>query len=82
MAYAARAAGARLAVQSAFRSYATQKATFDYWVRVHGYATAIRRAPAPATASTSSGPRSTSELRRHGALGLQRLGDDQGRVPG
>jgi D-alanyl-D-alanine carboxypeptidase len=42
MASAARSAGARLAVQSAYRSYANQKATFDYWVRVDGYATAIK----------------------------------------
>jgi D-alanyl-D-alanine carboxypeptidase len=42
MAYAARNAGARFSVQSAFRSYATQKATFDYWVRVHGYAVALK----------------------------------------
>ena len=42
MASAARGAGARLAVQSAYRSYANQKATFDYWVRVDGYATAIK----------------------------------------
>jgi zinc D-Ala-D-Ala carboxypeptidase len=42
MASAARNAGARLAVQSAYRSYANQKATFDYWVRVDGYATAIK----------------------------------------
>jgi D-alanyl-D-alanine carboxypeptidase len=42
MAAAARSAGARLAVQSAFRSYATQKATFRYWVSVHGYAVAIK----------------------------------------
>ena len=42
MASAARAAGARLAVQSAYRSFDTQKATFDYWVRVHGYAVAIK----------------------------------------
>ena len=42
MASAARAAGARLAVQSAYRSYSNQKATFDYWVRVDGYATAIK----------------------------------------
>jgi D-alanyl-D-alanine carboxypeptidase len=42
MAAAARAAGARLAVQSAYRSYATQKSTFDYWVRVHGYAVALK----------------------------------------
>lgn len=42
MAAAARAAGARLAVQSAYRSFKTQKSTFDYWVRVHGYAVAIK----------------------------------------
>lgn len=42
MASAARAAGARLAVQSAYRSYATQKATFDHWVRLHGYARALK----------------------------------------
>jgi D-alanyl-D-alanine carboxypeptidase len=42
MAAAARRAGARFVVQSAFRSYATQKATFDYWVRVHGYAVALK----------------------------------------
>jgi D-alanyl-D-alanine carboxypeptidase len=42
MAEAARRAGARLAVQSAYRSYATQKSTFDYWVRVHGYAVALK----------------------------------------
>lgn len=42
MASAARAAGARLSVQSAYRSYATQQATFDYWVRVHGWDVAIK----------------------------------------
>jgi D-alanyl-D-alanine carboxypeptidase len=42
LASGARAAGARLVVQSAYRSYSTQKATFDYWVRVHGYATALK----------------------------------------
>ena len=42
MADAARRAGARFAVQSAFRSYATQKATFDYWVHVHGRAVALK----------------------------------------
>ncbi len=42
MATAARAAGARMSVQSAYRSYATQKSTFAYWVRVHGYATALK----------------------------------------
>lgn len=42
MASAARAAGARFSVQSAYRSYATQKSTFDYWVSVDGYAAAIK----------------------------------------
>lgn len=41
MATAARHAGARFSVQSAYRSYATQKATFAYWVRVHGYEVAL-----------------------------------------
>ena len=38
--------GARLAVQSAYRSYANQKATFDYWVRVDGARPRSRRARA------------------------------------
>ena len=42
MAAAARSAGARLAVQSAFRSYLTQRSTFSYWVRVDGYTQAIK----------------------------------------
>ncbi len=42
MAAAARAAGVRLAVQSAYRSYSTQRSTFSYWSRVSGYAAAIR----------------------------------------
>ncbi|MEO7118228.1 MAG: M15 family metallopeptidase [Candidatus Limnocylindrales bacterium] len=42
MASAARSAGARFSVQSAFRSYATQKSTFSYWVRTLGYTTAVR----------------------------------------
>ena len=41
MATAARKAGARFSVQSAYRSYATQKTTFAYWVDVHGYAVAL-----------------------------------------
>ena len=35
-------AGARLAVQSAFRSYSTQKSTFAYWSRVSGYTAALK----------------------------------------
>jgi D-alanyl-D-alanine carboxypeptidase len=42
MATAARRAGARFSVQSGYRSYATQKATFAYWVRLHGYARALK----------------------------------------
>jgi D-alanyl-D-alanine carboxypeptidase len=42
LANAARAAGARLAVQSAYRSAATQRSTFNYWVRVLGYPLAVR----------------------------------------
>lgn len=41
LASGARAAGARLAIQSAFRSYATQKSTFAYWVGVYGYSRAL-----------------------------------------
>jgi zinc D-Ala-D-Ala carboxypeptidase len=47
MASAARAAGARLAVQSAYRSYTAQKASFAYWVRVHGYAVALKESARP-----------------------------------
>jgi D-alanyl-D-alanine carboxypeptidase len=41
MATAARKAGARLAVVSAYRSYSMQAASFRYWVRVLGYAAAL-----------------------------------------
>lgn len=41
MASAAAAAGASLRVVSAFRSYATQQATFDYWVSVGGWEMAL-----------------------------------------
>ena len=41
MAAAAKAARAPLAIQSAFRSYATQASTFAYWVRVDGTARAL-----------------------------------------
>ncbi len=39
---AARSAGIRLRVVSAFRSYARQKAVFDSWVAQSGYSTALR----------------------------------------
>ncbi len=39
---AARVAGIRLRVVSAYRSYARQKVVFDYWVARSGYSTALR----------------------------------------
>lgn len=42
MADAARAAGGPLRVVSAYRSYAQQASTFDYWVSVGGYEHALR----------------------------------------
>ena len=47
MARAARAAGARLAVQSAYRSYSTQVGVFNSWVRQLGYAQAISGSARP-----------------------------------
>jgi len=45
--HAARAAGIRLRVVSAYRSYTTQKATFSYWVQQSGWATAVRYSARP-----------------------------------
>jgi len=47
MADAARGAGRPLRIVSAFRSYATQQATFDHWVSVRGYDAALRRSARP-----------------------------------
>lgn len=44
---AARAAGIRLRVVSAYRSYAQQEATFAYWVRRSGWNQAIRYSARP-----------------------------------
>ena len=44
---AARAAGARFAIQSAFRSYRQQVATFNHWVRVAGRRAALRASARP-----------------------------------
>ncbi len=41
LARAARAAGARLVVRSAYRSFSMQRSTFAYWIRVLGYSTAL-----------------------------------------
>jgi D-alanyl-D-alanine carboxypeptidase len=64
MASAARAAGARFAVQSAYRSYSTQKATFDYWVRVSGYRQAIISSARAGHSEHQLG--TTVDLRSHG----------------
>ncbi|MBW3613073.1 MAG: D-alanyl-D-alanine carboxypeptidase family protein [Chloroflexi bacterium] len=47
MARDARAAGAPLQVVSGYRSYATQQATFNYWVSVGGYEEALRASARP-----------------------------------
>jgi D-alanyl-D-alanine carboxypeptidase len=44
---AARAAGRPIQVQSAFRSYTTQQATFNHWVSVGGYQQALRTSARP-----------------------------------
>jgi LAS superfamily LD-carboxypeptidase LdcB len=44
---AATAAGIRLVILSAFRSYARQVATFDYWVSVSGYDRALNASARP-----------------------------------
>jgi D-alanyl-D-alanine carboxypeptidase len=44
---AARAAGQPLVILSSYRSYALQELTFDYWVRVGGYAQALRTSARP-----------------------------------
>jgi D-alanyl-D-alanine carboxypeptidase len=47
MADAARQAGAPLQIASAYRSYAAQKVTFDYWVAVSGRDAALRKSARP-----------------------------------
>jgi zinc D-Ala-D-Ala carboxypeptidase len=47
MTAAAKSAGASLAVQSAYRSYASQVSTFNYWVSVSGYAAALKASARP-----------------------------------
>ena len=64
MATAARRAGARVSVQSAYRSYATQKATFAYWVRLHGYARALKESARAGHSEHQLG--TTLDLRSYG----------------
>ena len=47
MVVAARAAGAPLAIASAYRSYANQVVTFRHWVNVEGYAKALTSSARP-----------------------------------
>lgn len=47
MAEAAKAAEAAIGVQSAYRSFATQKVVFAHWVQVHGYARALQLSARP-----------------------------------
>jgi D-alanyl-D-alanine carboxypeptidase len=47
MTAAAKAASAPLAVQSAYRSYASQVTTFNYWVSVSGYSAALKASARP-----------------------------------
>jgi len=47
LAGAAQADGTPVAVQSAYRSYSQQKATFDYWVSIDGYEGALKVSARP-----------------------------------
>lgn len=47
LAAAAAAAGAPIQIESAFRSYATQASTFEYWVSLHGMAEALLESARP-----------------------------------
>jgi zinc D-Ala-D-Ala carboxypeptidase len=64
MAAAARKANARFSVQSAYRSYATQKSTFAYWVKVHGYAVALKESARAGHSEHQLG--TTVDLRSYG----------------
>jgi D-alanyl-D-alanine carboxypeptidase len=47
MAAEAKAAGAAIDVESAYRSYATQQTTFQYWVNLSGYKAALTYSARP-----------------------------------
>ena len=65
MVTAARAAGARLAVASAYRSYQSQVATFSSWVSRLGYATAIVGSARPGHSEHQLG--TTIDFKTYGA---------------
>jgi D-alanyl-D-alanine carboxypeptidase len=64
MSRAARAADARFSVQSAYRSYRTQRRTFNYWVRVHGMAVALKESARAGHSEHQLG--TTLDLRSYG----------------
>jgi len=64
MAKAAAAAGHRIAVQSAYRSYQTQVTTFQYWVKVDGYAYALKSSARPGHSEHQLG--TTLDIRAEG----------------
>ncbi len=79
MAASARKAGARFAVQSAYRSYSTQKSTFAYWVRVHGYTVALTESARAGHSEHQLG--TTLDLRTYGGgapMGCEGLGAFEG----
>jgi D-alanyl-D-alanine carboxypeptidase len=73
LAAAARAAGAPLAVQSAYRSYSQQVATFDSWVRQLGYSSAVLASARPGHSEHQLGV--TLDLRSYGGPAPWNLAD-------
>ena len=73
--------GRPIDIQSAFRSYATQQATFDYWVARVGYTQALRTSARRVTPSISWAPGSTSCRAARPILG-SRTGRYAGRCAG
>ena len=64
MARAARSAGAPLAVQSAYRSYAYQKTVFQQWVNRYGYQAALKASARPGHSEHQLG--TTLDFRSYG----------------
>ena len=73
MTRSARAAGARLAVQSAYRSYATQVATFNRWVSLDGYARALLASARPGHSEHQLG--TTIDFKSYGGIAPWSHGD-------
>jgi D-alanyl-D-alanine carboxypeptidase len=73
LAAAARSAGARLAVQSAYRSYTTQAYTFRSWVGAYGYAAALLVSARPGHSEHQLG--TTIDFKSYGAAAPWYYGD-------